>query len=168
MAGGNGFGAGGDRFKTAQQGLQRPVIQLGSVSPDIMRGADIRQGGNGNVAVAQPLAPQVTQVPIGKAAGEGVRGSSPIRVVGASDPFGMGSPQSPFQQPQPQPRYQAPVAPAAVPAPPQHAQLGANQEVHTLVALLQGPSGQKYEAIYEVVAQELGSKVLGVSERPTY
>lgn len=166
---------GGNKFQSANGNLQRPVVQMGAVNPDqMMRGAPIRQDGSGNVAVAVPIAPQVTQVPIGKGA-EGVRGTSPIRLMG-QNPFAheMGSPApaqfqpapAPAPMPQPAPRF----APPPPPAPPaqHHPQLGANQEVHVLVATLEGPSGQKYEAVYEVVAQERGSRVLGVTERPGY
>jgi hypothetical protein len=90
---------------------------------------------------------------------------------------GFGPTQGQITQPQgnfhPAPQPQYPPTPHAAPAQPQqpqpqpqHAQLGANEEVHRLVARLQGPSGNQYEAIYEVVAPERGSKVLGVSERP--
>lgn len=167
---GNQFGGGGDKFKSAQNGLQRQVVQLGSVSPQLMAGAPLR--GEGNVAVAGQMAPDVRQVPIGKGA-EGVRGSSPIKIMG-QNPFGhemapapapsqfQPAPQAaPMQQPQMRPQYQ----PALAPAPqPQH-QLGANQEVHVLVATLEGPQREKYEAVYEIVAPR-GSRVLGVSERP--
>ncbi len=166
---GNQFGGGGEKFQAANSKLQRQVVQMGTVSPQLMLGSRI-DGTQGNVAVAQALQPQVSQAVIGKG-DQGVRGAPPIRVMGGGDAFGhqaaqVAQPQGQFH---PAPQPQSYPQPQAAPSPqPQHAQLGANQEIHVLVATLRGPSGQKYEAIYEVVAQERGSKVLGVSERPMY
>lgn len=155
----NGFG-GGDKFKPAGNNLERQVFQMGR--GPVMVGAPLQ--GEGNIPVAG-AAPVVQYASIGKG-DQGVRGATPIRVMGASSPFsqqqnpGMGSfapAPHPSYPPQPQPQ---PMAPAV-----QHPSLGAGDEVHTLVAKLQGPSGTQYEAVYEVVVPERGSRVLGVTER---
>jgi hypothetical protein len=41
----------------------------------------------------------------------------------------------------------------------------AGEEVHTLVARLEGPSGKQYEATYEVQVPERGTKVVSVKEK---
>lgn len=155
------FGGGGDKFRSANQNLQRPVAQLGAPQVQQMPiGKDMR----GNVSVASPL-PDVAPAVIGKGA-QGPSGQVPLRVVGGQSPFGHemgGGPQMAPMQVQ-QPRFQAPAPQPQAPQP-QNPGLGANEELHVLVATLEGPGGQRYEAVYEVVSPR-GSKVLGVSERP--
>ncbi len=143
----------GNKFQAANNGLERKVFQMGG--PQLSNG-DVRAGGN------IPVAPGMGEVPyaaIGKGQ-DGIRGASPIRVVGlGSAPFSP-STETPGMgrsfQPAPQPS-----APTQAPSP----ALGAGDEVHTLVARLKGPSGREYEAVYEVVVPERGSQVLGVTER---
>lgn len=149
----NQVGGGGEKFMAAQQGLQRKVAVMGQ--PTLMT-APINKDAQGNVPVVS-LQPDVAQATIGKGA-SGVSARSGVRIVGGGSPFGpeMGAPS--FQPPAP--LMQQPVAPA----PQQHSGLGDNEELHILVATLQGPTGQRMEAVYEVVAPR-GSKVLGVSER---
>jgi hypothetical protein len=142
----------GNKFQPANGQLERKVFQMGG--PQMTNG-DVRGGGN------IPVAPSMGDVPyasIGKGQ-EGVRGASPIKVMGMGAPFGPAA-ETPGMgrsfQPAPQP------APVPQPSP----ALGAGDEVHTLVARLKGPSGREYEAVYEVVVPERGSTVLGVTERP--
>lgn len=154
---GNQFGGGNDKFRAADKTLMRPMVQLGA--PSVMQ-MPIDKNAQGNVVLASPI-PTIPQAVIGKGA-DGVRGASPIRVMGGVSPFGheMGAPSPAPSQFQPMPQ---PVAPA----PQQHPhgpELGANQEIHVLVATLEGPDGRPYEAPWEVVAPR-GSKVLGVTER---
>jgi hypothetical protein len=154
---GNQFGGGNDKFRVADKALQRQVVQMGA--PQVLQ-MPIDKNAQGGVPVAQPIH-AIPQAVIGKGA-DGVRGASPIRVVGSS-PFGheMGSPApaAPAQfQPMPQP-----VVPAAAPVQ-RGPELGAGEEVHTLVATLKGPDGRMYEAPWEVVAPR-GSQVMGVTER---
>ncbi len=151
---GNQFGGGNDRFRATDKALMRPVVQMGA--PQVLQ-MPIDKNAHGNVSLATPV-PTIPQAVIGKGA-DGVRGASPIRVVGGT-PFSpeMGSPALAPSQFQPMPQ---PAAPALQPRGPE---LGANEEIHTLVALLEGPNGQKYEAPWEVVAPR-GSRVLGVTER---
>jgi hypothetical protein len=148
------FGGGGEKFMAAQQGLQRKVAVMGT--PTLVT-APINKDAQGNVQVAQ-TAPEVAQAVIGKGA-SGVSARSGVRIMGGTSPFGpeMGTPF----QPQPAPVMQQPQAP---PPQQQHPGLGENEELHVLVATLQGPTGQRMEAVYEVVAPR-GSKVLGVAER---
>lgn len=160
----NPISGGGNKFQTANNALERPVAQMGR-GPQ-MAGAPI-QSGQGNIPVAG-LGPEVAYASISSPNGAGVRGAPPVKLMGGSSPFGtpmpmqtpgMGSSFAPAPQPMPTQQPQA--------APEQNFSLGANDEVHTLVAKLQGPSGTTYEAIYEVVVPERGSRVLGVSERQT-
>lgn len=151
----NQVGGGGDKFMSAQPGLQRKVAVMGQ--PTLMT-APINKDAQGNVPVVS-MQPDVAQATIGKGA-SGVSARNGVRIVGGGSPFGpeMGAPGF-----QPQPTPMAPQA-AAAPQAPQNAGLGDNEELHVLVATLQGPTGQRMEAVYEVVAPR-GSKVLGVAER---
>lgn len=147
------FGGGGEKFMAAQQGLQRKVAVMGT--PTLVT-APINKDAQGNVAVV-PTQPDVAQAVIGKGA-SGVSARSGVRIIGGTSPFGpeMGTPGF---QPQP-----APMAQPAAPQAQQHPGLGVGNELHILVATLQGPDGQRMEAVYEVEAPR-GSKVLGVAER---
>lgn len=148
----NQVGGGGEKFMAAQQGLQRKVAVMGT--PTLVT-APINKDAQGNVQVAQ-TAPEVAQAVIGKGA-SGVSARSGVRIVGGVSPFGpeMG------QQFQPQ---QTPPQPQQATQQPQNPGLGSDEELHVLVATLQGPDGRKYEAVYEVQSPR-GSKVLGVAER---
>lgn len=155
---------GGNKFQTANGALERQVIQMGR-GPSMI-GAPIKSG-EGNIPVAGG-GREVTYAQIGKGDGPGVRGAAPIRLMGAMSPFGtpmtpgMGSSFAPA--PTPMAPQQPQAAPAPAPVEPQYS-LGAGDEVHTLVATLKGPSGQKYEATYDVVVPERGCAVMGVVER---
>lgn len=154
------IGGGRGQFQPAQQGLERRSFQMGS---PLLQGAPI-QSQQGNVSVAPgTLVRDVPYAAIGKGQ-DGVKGGNPIRVMGMSQfgptPVtpGMGSQFAPAPSPVAPPQVQqAPAAPSP--------SLGENEEVHVLVAKLQGPSGRSYEAVYEVVVPERGSRVMGVSER---
>lgn len=159
----NPVGGGSNKFQSANNGLQRK-FQMGA-GPALVN-APV-QGGQGNLQVVGNLG-DVPYVAIGKGA-DGVRGGSALRVMGSPSPFGqaptpgMGDQFAPAPQPEPMPmQHQQQYQEAPAPSP----NLGANEEVHTLVARLKGPSGQIYEAPYEVVVPERGSIVLGVVERP--
>ncbi len=154
------IGGGKNQFQPAQGGLERRSYAMGS---PVLQGANIQGAGNVQVAPGM-LNRDVPYAAIGKGQ-EGVRGGNPIRLMGA-DPFrsqpltpGMGTQFAPAPAPVAPPQQQVPQAPSSP-------SLGDNEEVHVLVAKLQGPSGRNYEAVYEVVVPERGSRVLGVSERP--
>jgi hypothetical protein len=158
MAGSQFSGGGLGGFHSADKGLERKLFQMGK--GPVMVGGSIN--GQGNVPLAA-LPVDVAYTSIGKGE-QGVRGTAPIRVMGSTQPFVQNPTLGSFA-PAPQPSYPPQVQPEAPAAP--HVSLGANDEVHTLVAKLQGPSGRQYEAIYEVVVPERGSQVLGVTERPS-
>jgi hypothetical protein len=153
----NQVGGGGEKFMAAQQGLQRKVAVMGQ---PVLMTAPINKDAQGNVPVVS-MQPDVAQATIGKGA-SGVSARSGVRIVGGTSPFGpeMGAPGF---QPQPTPLAQQPAAPQAQ----QNTGLGAGNELHVLVATLEGPDGRRMEAVYEVEAPR-GSKVLGVAERSAY
>lgn len=152
----NQVGGGGEKFMAAQQGLLRKVAVMGQ--PTLMT-APINKDAQGNVPVIA-MQPDVAQATIGKGA-SGVSARAGVRIVGGGSPFGpeMGAPGF-----QPAPTPMAPQAALPQAQQPQNAGLGENEELHILVATLQGPNGQRYEAVYEVQSPR-GSKVLGVAER---